>query len=108
MLFKITVYCLSQWNWAVVRAEVKVSPVNGDGSDRLPVHQHLRDRVLDVRGPHGDDAFAVAQADDRVVRVEAHDRQTALPSLELGDHLANADVQPTQEPGFALEQTKSH
>ena len=66
--------------------------------------QHLCDRVLDVWCPHGDDTFAVAEADDGVVRVETHDRQAALPRLVLRHHLADADVEPAQEPSFTLDQ----
>ena len=44
----------------------------------------------------------MAEADDCVVWIQAHDWQTALSRLELRHHLSDADVQPTQESTLAL------
>ena len=65
--------------------------------------QHFGDGFSRVRRPHGDNALTVTEAEDGVVRVYAHDGQAAHLRVELGNHLADTNIQPTQKSGFALK-----
>jgi hypothetical protein len=47
----------------------------------------------------------MAKTDDSVTRVLAHDWQASVLGVELGHHLTNADIEPTEKSIFTLKKS---
>ena len=82
---------------------VRASLVHSDGAYTTVVTEHLDDGFLLIGGPEGDGAVRMAQVDDRILRILAHDVQPACFGAHGRHLLPNGHVQVLQEACCALE-----